>query len=99
MLFVVASLVQSHLLLLLNTKIFAGLRKRFPLYGIWECPACLGFWLAGIVSTLWTDLGWHYWLPVAALGHLITIGRDKYLPCSACTTPPPTPEGLKVYLP
>lgn len=94
----VAALVQSHLVLLLReAKVFAWLRTKLPLWGVWQCNYCTGFWVAGGLSILWT--GWRSWLIIAAGGHLITLAREKYLPCNACTQAPTVPEGLTIHLP
>lgn len=79
-----SSFAQAHLTLLLSKGTIFDRFWPKRLSALRSCPMCLGFWTAGIVSIF---VGWKLWLGIAAIGHLIYLIREKYLPCAACSAP------------
>lgn len=95
---ILCSLAQSHILLLLQKgTIFDKFRNYVSRNSIVnklvECPMCLGFWIALVISFC---VGGDpiSLFAIAGLGHIITLLRDKYLPCKTCTVS--TESGFKV---
>lgn len=79
--------IQSHLTLLLGKgEIFKWCRRWKPVASLLDCPMCVGFWTAAIGSLAapW----WFGWLLVAALGHVLYLAREKWLPCADCVKYP-----------
>ncbi|MGH9523058.1 MAG: hypothetical protein ACRD3E_11065 [Terriglobales bacterium] len=91
------ALIQTHLLLLLRTSkltrpLLQKAASRSPLLReLVTCPLCLGWWLSlalvlplrlrssSVVAALLEAVA------VASLGHLITLARERFLPCDGCS--------------
>src|SRR6267378_4114434 len=83
-------LAQSQLTLLLaEGKVFDWLFRGARLKELRRCPMCLGFWTSLIVAVPTGIYNPFSILAIAAVGHLIFLARDKYLPCDKCKIPEP----------
>ena len=86
-----ASVAGSHLLLLLSqgsilTRPREWLKQRHPLLKeLIECQLCLGFWCSlavGIAAGIYRPVDL---LAIAGLSHLVTLVRERFLPCEDCS--------------
>ena len=87
----IASVAGSHLLLLLQRATLLErprqwLKQRHPLLReLIECQLCLGFWTSlavGIAAGIYQPVDL---LAVAGLSHLVTLVRERFLPCEDCS--------------
>src|SRR5712664_1115767 len=77
--------------LLSEGKIFDPIFRGAFLKELRNCPLCLGFWMALTVSLaagIYHPIGI---LAIAGIGHLITLVRERFLPCDKCKVPDPIP--------